>query len=38
VGDNFIQHGYLLGWANSGFNKASSTFIDDVVIAGFPIP
>jgi hypothetical protein len=38
VGDNFIRHGYLLGWANSGFNKASSTFIDDVVIAGFPIP
>lgn len=30
---NYFQHGYLMGWANSGFDETSYTYIDDVTIA-----
>ncbi|HEX9894285.1 MAG TPA: heparin lyase I family protein, partial [Gemmatimonadales bacterium] len=30
---NYIRHGYLMGWANSGFTERSTTYIDDVVIS-----
>src|SRR5690606_21754621 len=29
-GRNYIDQGYLLGWANSGFASKTSIFIDDV--------
>jgi hypothetical protein len=35
---NYLRNGYLMGWANSGFDVDSVTFIDDVVISGVPIP
>jgi len=27
---NFIQHGYLMGWANSGFDEDTNVYIDDI--------
>lgn len=30
---NHFQHGYLMGWANSGFDNTSYTYIDDVTIS-----
>ena len=38
ISNNYLRNGYIMGWANSGFNQATSTYIDDVVIAGYPIP
>jgi hypothetical protein len=35
---NYLRNGYLMGWANSGFSSTSSTWIDDLVISGVPIP
>jgi hypothetical protein len=37
VSANYLRNGYLMGWANSGFTQQTSTYIDDVVIAGYPI-
>jgi hypothetical protein len=30
---NYFESGYLLGWANSGFQEGQSMFIDDVSIS-----
>ena len=30
AGMNYLNQGYLLGWANSGFDKDTHIFIDDV--------
>ena len=38
IAGNYLRNGYLMGWANSGFNQQTSTYVDDVVIAGYPIP
>lgn len=35
--DNYFQAGYLMGWANSGFDERSYTYIDDFVISDSPI-
>jgi uncharacterized protein YjdB len=29
-GQNYFQHGYLLGWANSGYAEDTAIYIDDV--------
>jgi hypothetical protein len=34
---NYLRHGYLMGWANSGFAATGVTFIDDVIISAIPI-
>jgi hypothetical protein len=34
---NYLRHGYLMGWANSGFAATGVTFIDDVIISAVPI-
>lgn len=31
--DNFFRHGYIMGWANSGFAQTSYTYIDDFEIS-----
>ncbi|MHA6485029.1 cohesin domain-containing protein [Paenibacillus sp. strain BS8-2] len=33
---NIFNHGYLMGWANSGFHETSYTYIDDFVISVTP--
>lgn len=33
---NFFSHGYLLGWANSGFSERTYIFIDDFKISDKP--
>ena len=38
IAANYLRNGYLMGWANSGFSQQTSTYIDDVIIAGYPIP
>jgi len=34
---NFIDQGYLLGWANSGFDKDTTICIDDVQFSDKPL-
>lgn len=34
---NYFQYGYLMGWANSGFDQTSYTYIDDFIISDSPI-
>ena len=34
---NYLRNGYLMGWANSGFDESSVTFIDDFTISAVPI-
>jgi len=36
-GFNWFSAGYLLGWANSGFNQDTYLYIDNVVIANSPL-
>lgn len=36
-GNNYFANGYLMGWANSGFDETSSTFIDDVELSDHDI-
>jgi hypothetical protein len=35
---NYIRNGYIMGWANSGFNQTTHMYIDDFVISATPIP
>lgn len=35
-GDNVFLHGYLLGWANSGFDAETFAYIDDVAFSEQP--
>ncbi len=34
---NYFRNGYFMGWANSGFDETSNTYVDDVTIADAPI-
>ncbi|WP_168118649.1 heparin lyase I family protein [Paenibacillus sp. HB172176] len=36
VDKNIFNHGYIMGWANSGFNETSYTYIDDFTISADP--
>lgn len=36
--NNYFLNGYLLGWANSGFDQTTHMYIDDVVMSAGPIP
>ena len=36
--NNYFLNGYLLGWANSGFDETTHLYVDDVVISATPIP
>ncbi len=36
--NKFFRHGYLMGWSNSGFNKDTAVYIDDVVFSTNYIP
>lgn len=31
--ENFLRHGYIQGWSNSGFDQTTSTYIDDFQIS-----
>jgi len=33
LGFNYFEDGYLLGWANSGFNEETVMYIDNVVFS-----
>ncbi len=37
---NFFRNGYLMGWANTGFDATTFVYIDDFTIStgGFPPP
>ena len=37
LGNNFYEKGYLLGWANSGFDENTSMYIDNVVFSTTPL-
>ena len=34
---NYFEHGYLLGWSNSGFTNTTTLYIDNVVISNSAI-
>jgi hypothetical protein len=36
-GFNYLEHGYLLGWSNSGFGEETIMYIDNVVFSVNPI-
>lgn len=35
--NNYFRNGYILGWANSGFDKTTNIYVDDVKISDQPI-
>jgi hypothetical protein len=38
MGDNFFREGYLLGWANSGFDVTTYAYISDVTFSAVRLP